>query len=106
MDTTKDYKFWVTDTDTAPSGSDLTAVLGAATAEGTFAPGGSVWTDVILDTPVEGQYVYFQGDTSYGGYSLQVSAAEIEVYWIPEPATLVLMGLGGLGMLLKRRRKA
>jgi len=105
VDVTKDYKFWVTDTSVDADGSDLTAVLGEATAEGAFASGGSVWADIFLDTPVEGQYVYFQGDSSYGGYSGDVSASEIEVYWIPEPASAFLLLSGGVLAVCRRRKK-
>ena len=55
----------------------------------------SSWTNV--------RRVKFDVESSYGGCNF-VGVNEVRFY-TPEPATLALLGLGGLGMLLSRKRK-
>jgi hypothetical protein len=51
--------------------------------------------------------VKFVGTDSYsiGDWGTPNSGISEVQFWTPEPATLALLGLGGLGMLLSRKRK-
>jgi len=52
--------------------------------------------------------VKIAGTSSYtedGGWLTPQSGLSEVQFWTPEPATLALLGLGGLGMLLSRKRK-
>ena len=105
IDMTKDYKFWVTNTNFTLDGSDLTnapASLGAATASGQFPQTGNLWVDITF-TATTGRYVYFQGDTSWS--SNNTSASEIEVYEVPEPASAMLLLTGGVLAVCRRRKR-
>jgi len=55
-------------------------------------------------------YVYMDIDTGSGGHRVALDNSVLTVSYfvnaIPEPATLGLLGLGGLMMLKRRRRKA
>jgi len=53
-------------------------------------------------------YVYMDIDTGSGGHRVALDNSTLTVSYnvIPEPATLGLLGLGGLVMLKRRRRKA
>ena len=60
----------------------------------------------FANTDANGQWVFFIADLSPGGQSTLQNVV-VNILTVPEPSTLVLASLGGLGMLaMLRRRKA
>jgi len=47
--------------------------------------------------------IVFACDSGYGQYGI-INAATLTATAVPEPATLCLLGLGGIGLLIRRRR--
>jgi len=65
------------------------------------------WNTDAMASPLVARYITFWGLTSYGGAG-SVGLNELEVFGtpaaVPEPATMAALGLGALGLLIRRRR--
>ena len=63
--------------------------------------------DIVIgvgsDLDLNGLNVYYDGTFTNNG-TVSDSVGGGGIYYIPEPATMVLLGLGGIGVLIRRRR--
>jgi hypothetical protein len=48
---------------------------------------------------------YNMGGTSGGGYTGTADATVDNMYLVPEPATMAFLGIGGIGILIRRKRR-
>ena len=103
-----DIEFWVTNTDPGVVGSDAAAmpILGTVatyTLSGITANTASRVTEYDFGSTVgSGQYIVMrlQGKAS----SNNVGADELVLAAVPEPSSAALLGLGGLALILRRRK--
>ena len=96
------------DVEVSLNGTDWTEVLTDQTL--TEAPGLSTYTgETVALSATNIRYVRFQVDSAFGRGGLTGSvgfqAGLSEVRFVPEPATMSLLGIGGLLALVRRRRK-
>jgi hypothetical protein len=63
-------------------------------------------TEYLNNTSVTGFYLsdHYEQNVDVAGNSQAGGAHFLRLEFIPEPATMMLMGLGGLGLLLRKRR--
>ena len=103
-----DIKFWVTNTNPGPVGSDAVAmpILGTApthTLSSITANTASRITEYDFGSNVgSGQYVVMRLQGKSG--SDHVGADELVLAAVPEPSSAALLGLGGLALILRRRK--
>jgi len=68
-------------------------------------PTAGTWTLLTCGTLTDNGLAFAPGvDTSKWSFSADTVAKTLTVTYVPEPATMSLLALGGLGLLLKRKR--
>ena len=91
-------------TGTVKASNDPSSFLGAAIAtfnNPTSIAGGT--NDIIFDSNVSERYLLLEWDSIQPGGDAQARFADIDLVVIPEPVSLVLLGMGSLALM--RRRK-
>jgi hypothetical protein len=78
---------------------------------------GPVVLDLDIYQPDKGEYCLYTDATNAAGYPKEggfwitypftdACLGDLTIYQIPEPMTIALLGLGGIGLLSRRRRRA
>jgi hypothetical protein len=95
----------------ATGGTTLINVTGNATLAGTLQLDDAAYTSgaaKTIDVLTTAGTLDYSGLTLAGapaGSTLTNTGGTLQITYVPEPATMVLLGLGGIGMLIRRRRK-
>ncbi|BDS07179.1 hypothetical protein NT6N_22190 [Oceaniferula spumae] len=75
-----------------------------ATVSLNFTTASDIFTDYKLATPIDGRYFYIEFDEAPNSGNNDVTGgAELRLA-VPEPSSTALLGLGGLALLIRRRR--
>ncbi|MCC6823623.1 MAG: PEP-CTERM sorting domain-containing protein [Verrucomicrobia subdivision 3 bacterium] len=61
-------------------------------------------SDPAISFANDAKYVVFSGQNNYGNPYWMMSEVRFNLNAVPEPSTLALLGLGGLGFLMRRKR--
>jgi len=71
------------------------------------APGNGAYTGELfsLSAPVSAAFVRFDIKTNYGDANGLVGLSEVQIFSVPEPATWLLLGLGGVTLSIFSRRR-
>lgn len=86
---------------TASSGLSSTAYESGPSSD---VPGDTDWTvDVYSGTSLTSPSEFFPGVGVNSGHTLYIDEIIIDAYAIPEPASLILLGLGSITLLRRRR---